>query len=776
MRRALLASVCTLALLCRRAEAQYAPMQPPAATPYSVPALGPVIVVPAAVGTAGTSTTNSADAQNIINALNAAALANAPATIFIPDGQYIVNNFGYIPANTTVQCAPNAIISADAGANWNGTGGITSSAFQINVVDRTRITGCSFIWPSTNNTPHIIQINGAATHVMIDNNYSTGGGDFVANIGGQHVTVVYNDGENVANGFCDNWNGFVDVKCDFNTASSNAGSNSGVGLFQATAISIHGTAALAFSNFEAIGNVIDDENSGSGQVFEVNGYTGATTPVADGQNCVIADNIINVGLTNALANPWGVLVSKGGCTNINIHDNIFNGNPAIPPSHSVISVQDTLTTLAYIEHNKANNWQAANVNGDFANAAVYGTNVGNICTSCAGSLIVDGAGILSYGGDSGTGTFSIPSPVSITSLSLGTLAFTSGSGTFTGNAVVTNAGSLSVAAPAQFTGTFGSNQGPKWGTDTQGGIVEIMDSAASQAEITRYQIASVDAWRSGMDTSGNFSITDWASGSVVCTLFYGVNSTSNLTLGCTGDTLTLRGSQVQLPGYVSAADFGTDGSGNLKTNPSSSIIANPLKATSGTNWYLSAWDTVSNKCTLTAPTGTIEDYPVYVNDTSLKITKFGIETTIAGTASVIDVGIRADSGNNSPGTLLIDAGTISTTTAGNLTTSAFTTQTLSKGEYWIEVEQVNIGTTSAVAYCETQLAGNAPVARSFVNTNVLGGSNPSVVIGAPENVGESCSITGTGTLTGAACSGGSYTLNSTTPLPTVAWLAVGVTQ
>jgi hypothetical protein len=37
---------------------------------------------------------------------------------------------------------------------------------------------------------------------------------------------------------------------------------------------------------------------------------------------------------------------------------------------------------------------------------------------------------------------------------------------------------------------------------------------------------------------------------------------------------------------VSAADFGTDGSGNLKTNPSSSIIANPLKATSGTNWYL----------------------------------------------------------------------------------------------------------------------------------------------------------------------------------------------
>ena len=29
------------------------------------------------------------------------------------------------------------------------------------------------------------------------------------------------------------------------------------------------------------------------------------------------------------------------------------------------------------------------------------------------------------------------------------------------------------------------------------------------------------------------------------------------------DTLTLRGSQVQLPGYVSAAAFGTDGSGNL---------------------------------------------------------------------------------------------------------------------------------------------------------------------------------------------------------------------
>ena len=266
----------------------------------------------------------------------------------------------------------------------------------------------------------------------------------------------------------------------------------------------------------------------------------------------------------------------------------------------------------------------------------------------------------------------------------------------------------------------------------------------------------------GVNTAGTGKLLNYTLGG---NLGYSGNSSASPTLSVLTPT--------------SSPGLATSSTGSFVALPASAFVQNPLK-TSG-RYYASAWDEISTKCTLTT-TGQINYYPYYIPDSTFKTTTMAVSISTAGTGSIVDLGIYADTGSNAPGTLLVDAGTISLTSTLSLTTSTFATLSLSGtlqannlkgpvGLIWIAEEVVAAGTTNAVGYCENQPTISNGYFHTFVATNVLGSitANGLFTSGA---IGDVCSLTGTTALASTACSGGSLTTTNNNSILTVALLGV----
>ena len=175
----------------------------------------------------------------------------------------------------------------------------------------------------------------------------------------------------------------------------------------------------------------------------------------------------------------------------------------------------------------------------------------------------------------------------------------------------------------------------------------------------------------------------------------------------------------------------------------------------------------SAKCTLTAA-GQIADYPILIADTADRINLLAIDvSTAAGSGGSVDVGIRADSGSGTPGTLLQDAGAISTTTTGAISSSAFSTLTLSRGLYWIEVENVALGSSNAVVWGITATFNNLLIAQ------VLGGGTAAPLLNGSIGYAVVSSTTATGALSSSPP--GSFSVSTSICMPKAVWKVQGYT-
>lgn len=486
----------------------------------NLPQPGVIVSVAPPTGVSSTDDTSLSNAVSQLTAFNGGEL-------LLDAGTYTVAAVNMLPNNTTVECAPSTVIQADIAANWPGgsIGGVFAASGESNIT----VEGCDFVWPSTNNSPHILQWTNT-NNVRILNNTSTGAGDFDAFIGGSVILEQGDVVSNVANSCFDHWGANLStVRVSYTFCSTNSGTNAGLGAIQFTAVSQGGTAATSPTNFFADHNLIVINNSGAGQGVEINGYTGGGS---GGLDCFVDHNEIWVGTTNSAAHAWGVLVNHGGCSYIDIDHNHFHGDNYTPASESAVAIQDTLTLFGKIEFNLAWDWTAASTNGVFENKGLFGTDIGNQCDStCVGSLNVDSASILDYGNGNGTGTFTINSPLSLTSLSVPAIT---GAVDFTGAVSITGTGSLTNAGTSTLNGPVLLRQGLATGFNTAGGIVNTINGAAGTVLTTNYQNAGVNNWKTGEDAVTDFYIEAWTGSGLTCRPFQIANSNGAVSLGCAG--------------------------------------------------------------------------------------------------------------------------------------------------------------------------------------------------------------------------------------------------
>ena len=222
---------------------------------------------------------------------------------------------------------------------------------------------------------------------------------------------------------------------------------------------------------------------------------------------------------------------------------------------------------------------------------------------------------------------------------------------------------------------------------------------------------------------------------------------------------------------VATTEATTDRTTEIATDSFSAGVLAPLvnPPKTANNWGDSIYPPESAKCTLTA-SGQIADYPIFIGDTTDQITQFAIDmSTGAGSGGSLEIGLRADSGTSTPGTLLVDGGAVPDTAGGvDTEASAFSTLTLHRGLYWIEVETVALGASNGVVWSVT---ATKP---SFATSQVLQpGTAAGVLNGSISYAMVSSSTSTTGTLSAGAP--GTFSLSASLCMPKVAWKIMSAT-
>jgi len=221
---------------------------------------------------------------------------------------------------------------------------------------------------------------------------------------------------------------------------------------------------------------------------------------------------------------------------------------------------------------------------------------------------------------------------------------------------------------------------------------------------------------------------------------------------------------------VGTTQAATDRSTDLATDSFSAGILTPLANPPKTanNWGDSIYPPESAKCTLTV-SGQIADYPIFIGDTTDQITQFAVDmSTGAGSGGSLEIGLRADSGSSTPGSLLVDGGAVADTAGGVDSDTAFSTLTLHRGLYWIEVETVALGSTNGVVWGVTASKPNFPTSQVLQPGTAAGVLNGSISYAMV-----SSTTSTTGTLSSAAP--GSFSLSSSLCMPKVSWKLVSAT-
>lgn len=108
-------------------------------------------------------------------------------------------------------------------------------------------------------------------------------------------------------------------------------------------------------------------------------------------------------------------------------------------------------------------------------------------------------------------------------------------------------------------------------------------------------------------------------------------------------------------------------------------------AAAGSTYRAGMWTTPPHASSTGLPTnGEMVVSPLYLPRAG-SITDLACEcvTTPGGTGSVVRMGVYADDGTGYPGALLVDAGTVDTTTTGVKTLTLGTALSLAAGRYWL---------------------------------------------------------------------------------------------
>ena len=161
--------------------------------------------------------------------------------------------------------------------------------------------------------------------------------------------------------------------------------------------------------------------------------------------------------------------------------------------------------------------------------------------------------------------------------------------------------------------------------------------------------------------------------------------------------------------------------------------ANPQPRAQAGRWYGPA-------CAVTAATpalGAVTAVPYAVTAGLVTLTALGVLVATAGAGgSLVRLGVYADA-NGLPGALLLDAGTVSTDLAGEVTATA--TLPLTRGLYWLVAALQAAGTSAPALSCVA--AGTGVMAQGQ-----LGGASPRAVMGQSATLG----VLAAGTLSGTA--------------------------
>lgn len=294
-----------------------------------------------------------------------AALPRTGAILLIPQGNYLVSGPTRLPSYATVDLRGATILAAPA-PSWPS--GAVGSVFVSNGTDIT-VVGGNFSYPvgtanfGKGGVAHILVFENGASNILVADNISNGGGDFVSAVGVSGITEYGNVVTNVDNGCLDHWGGSSNVRVVANYCSTTTGTRKGVGGIWFTGINTDFTPANG-ADFTARDNVLYFQNLGDGQAIGINGHQ------AGGRNneVIISNNTIF--MANGVKG-WGILVT-GHANNGIIEGNYLHGNAG---AYSAVNVYPPAINWV-VQHNRANNWQAGSKQ-IFGNASVRGMLAGN---------------------------------------------------------------------------------------------------------------------------------------------------------------------------------------------------------------------------------------------------------------------------------------------------------------------------------------------------------------------------------------------------------------
>ena len=468
-----------------------------------------------------------------------AAIPASGATLLFPPGNYIVSGTAALPSSTRMR-GRGAIVTAAAKASWPG-GQIVAAFTAASGASNITIEEMRFAWPYLTSSygggsGHIIDISGAS-HVVIRNNVSDGGGDFVAFIGTTDTLAEGNSVTNVSGACFDHWNNGSDGRVIGNYCTTASGSVSSGGVWFSGLVTGNGAGTQTGLVVEGNEFYLSGTN---GTAIEFNALTssGAT------QKIIVAHNKVSV----LAGNSWGVLVTGIAPYGI-VEGNYFEGNPG---TYAAIQVQSYAQGWTVV-NNIAYNWVAGSGQGVFSNNGTGGTFANNQCYSCTNPWGTSSSTVVQYANDTGTGTVAFASPVTVPTPSQGDSSTRVATTAFVPLAAgFVTATNTSIPLPGNWHGiNFWAIGG---GGGSGCGYVQTSGTAASGGGTGGSATRIEDQFLAGVTGGATLSVTIGAAGAS-CTA-------SGTTAGSTGSTPGAGGNTVVAVGTGSRTAYGAGAGAN----------------------------------------------------------------------------------------------------------------------------------------------------------------------------------------------------------------------